>query len=65
MTFGMFAYKRLLFCLFQESLDVMTTNDENTLGSTLELYSRYMEAARVRNMSLHFSLILRTQSKGD
>ena len=32
---------------FQESLDVMCTNDENTLGFTLELYCRYMEAARV------------------
>lgn len=33
--------------LFQESLDVMSTNDDNTLGFTLELYSRYMEAAKV------------------
>ena len=32
---------------FQESIDVMCTNDENTLGFTLELYCRYMEAARV------------------
>lgn len=30
----------------KESLDVMSTNDDNTLGFTLELYSRYMEAAR-------------------
>ena len=27
----------------------MSTNDDNTLGFTLELYSRYMEAARVGN----------------
>ena len=33
--------------MFQESLDVMSTNDDNTLGFTLELYSRYMEAAKV------------------
>ena len=32
---------------FQESFDVMSTNDDNTLGFTLELYSRYMEAANV------------------
>ena len=37
---------------FQESLDVMSTNDDNTLGFTLELYSRYMEAARVSNVLL-------------
>lgn len=30
----------------KESIDVMCTNDENTLGFTLELYCRYMEAAR-------------------
>ncbi|KAL9960448.1 hypothetical protein ACROYT_G033909 [Oculina patagonica] len=30
----------------KESLDVMSTNDDNTLGFTLELYSRYMEAAK-------------------
>ena len=44
-----------LFCLtcvcvvffLQESLDVMSTNDDNTLGFTLELYSRYMDAAKV------------------
>ncbi|XP_066030805.1 uncharacterized protein [Pocillopora verrucosa] len=29
----------------KESLDVMSTNDDNTLGFTLELYSRYMDAA--------------------
>ena len=60
----MFVYKRLFFCLFQESLDVMSTNDENTLGSTLELYSRYMEAARVRKHVFTLPLILRTQGKG-
>ena len=37
--------------MFQESLDVMSTNDDNTLGFTLELYSRYMEASRVGNIS--------------
>ena len=38
-------------CFFpQESLDVMSTNDDNTLGFTLELYSRYMEAAKVREL---------------
>ena len=44
-----------MFCLncvcvvffLQESLDVMSTNDNNTLGFTLELYSRYMDAAKV------------------
>lgn len=30
----------------REALDVMSTNDDSTLGFTLELYSRYMEAAR-------------------
>ena len=25
----------------------MSTNDDNTLGFTLELYSRYMDAAKV------------------
>lgn len=30
----------------KESFDVMSTNDDNTLGFTLELYSRYMEAAK-------------------
>lgn len=30
----------------KESLDVMSTNDDNTLGFTLELYSRYMDAAK-------------------
>lgn len=28
----------------------MSTNDDNTLGFTLELYSRYMEAAKVREL---------------
>lgn len=37
----------IVLFLFQESLDVMSTNDDNTLGFTLELYSRYMEAAKV------------------
>ena len=37
--------------LFQESLDVMSTNDDNTLGFTFELYSRYMDAAKVGEMS--------------
>ena len=43
---------------------MMSTNDENTLGSTLELYSRYMEAARVRKHVFTLPLILRTQGKG-
>ncbi|XP_066030031.1 uncharacterized protein [Pocillopora verrucosa] len=30
----------------KESLDVMSTNDDNTLGFTLELYSRYMDTAK-------------------
>ncbi|KAJ7360025.1 hypothetical protein OS493_019113 [Desmophyllum pertusum] len=30
----------------KESLDVMSTNDDNTLGFTFELYSRYMDAAK-------------------
>ena len=30
---------------------MMSTNDDNTLGFTLELYSRYMEASRVCNIS--------------
>ena len=29
----------------------MSTNDDSTLGFTLELYSRYMEAARVSTIS--------------
>ena len=31
----------------------MSTNDDNTLGFTLELYSRYMEAARVGNTAAY------------
>ena len=30
----------------------MSTNDDNTLGFTLELYSRYMDAAKVCEMFL-------------
>lgn len=41
--------------VFQESLDVMSTNDDNTLGFTLELYSRYMEAARVCKISVNWN----------
>ena len=40
-------FSLLFICSFQESLDVMSTNDDNTLGFSLELYSRYMESARV------------------
>ena len=36
-----------VFSFLQESLDVMSTNDDNTLGFNLELYSRYMDAAKV------------------
>ena len=46
----LFVLSYLYVCVFsflQESLDVMSTNDDNTLGFNLELYSRYMDAAKV------------------
>ena len=36
----------------------MSTNDDNTLGFTLELYSRYMEAAKVCQLFSAFSSII-------
>ncbi|KAK3730523.1 hypothetical protein QZH41_017232, partial [Actinostola sp. cb2023] len=35
-----------LYFFLQDSYDVMSTNDDNTLGFTVDLYSRYMESAK-------------------
>lgn len=56
---------KFLWMCFQHGSDVDLTNDENTLGFHLDLYSRYAESVKVRDTFLVCWLRLSLQKVND